>query len=64
MSSLAELKEMFPPPDPSAAHKVNVQFWTYSRHGPIASHREVAVPEWPEVEANYTSLDASGARHA
>jgi hypothetical protein len=59
-SSLAELKELFPPTDPSAAHKVNVQFWTYSRHGPIASHREVAVPEWAEVEANYTASTRAG----
>jgi hypothetical protein len=54
-SVLAELKELFPPTDPDAAHKVNVQFWTYSRQGPIASFREVAVPEWDEVESNYTS---------
>jgi Domain of unknown function (DUF5925) len=59
-SSLAELKELFPPTDPNAAHKVNVQFWTYSRHGPIASHREISVPEWTEVEANYTSPTRAG----
>ena len=60
MASLAELKELFPPTDPTAAHKVNVQFWTYSRHGPFASHREVAVPEWTEVEANYASSTRAG----
>ena len=27
--ALAELEELFPPPDPSSSHKVNVQFWTY-----------------------------------
>jgi hypothetical protein len=54
-SELAELKELFPPTDPDASHRVNVQFWTYSRQGPIASFREVAVPEWDEVEANYAS---------
>jgi Domain of unknown function (DUF5925) len=59
-SSLSELRELFPPTDPGAAHKVNVQFWTYSRHGPIASNREVAVPEWTEVEANYTSPTRAG----
>jgi hypothetical protein len=59
-SSLVVLKELFPPTDPSAAHKVNVQFWTYSRHGPIGSHREVSVPEWAEIEANYTSSTARG----
>jgi Domain of unknown function (DUF5925) len=57
---LAELKELFPPTDPDAAHKVNVQFWTYSRQGPVASFREVAVPEWAEVEANYTASARAG----
>jgi Domain of unknown function (DUF5925) len=59
-SSLTELKALFPPTDPSAEHKVNVQFWTYSRHGPIASHRAVAAPEWGEVEANYASSTRLG----
>jgi hypothetical protein len=59
-SSLADLKQLFPPADPNAAHKVNVQFWTYSRHGPIASNRNVSVPEWTEVEANYASSTRAG----
>jgi hypothetical protein len=53
---MAELKEIFPPPDPSSTHKVNVQFWTYGQHGPISSNREVSVPEWPDLENNYGSL--------
>jgi hypothetical protein len=53
--ALAALKELFPPPDPSSSHKVNVQFWTYGRHGPISSYREVSVPEWADLEDNYTS---------
>jgi hypothetical protein len=59
-TALADLKELFPPTDPDASHKINVQFWTYSRHGPIASYREVSVPEWSEVEANYTSSTRAG----
>jgi Domain of unknown function (DUF5925)/ATPase family associated with various cellular activities (AAA) len=53
--ALAELKELFPPPDPSSTHRVNVQFWTYGQHGPISSYREVSVPEWSDLEGNYTS---------
>jgi hypothetical protein len=53
--TLGELKELFPPPDPSSTHRVNVQFWTYGQHGPISSYREVSVPEWSDLEGNYTS---------
>src|SRR5262245_835541 len=52
-ASLGDLKELFPPPDPSSSHKVNVQFWTYGQHGPISSYRQVSVPEWPDLEQNY-----------
>ena len=52
---MAELKDAFPPPDPSSTHKVNVQFWTYGQHGPISSNREVSVPEWRDLEDNYGS---------
>ncbi|MGH2932872.1 MAG: DUF5925 domain-containing protein [Gaiellaceae bacterium] len=52
---MGELKEVFPPPDPSSTHKVNVQFWTYGRQGPISSNREVCVPEWQDLEDNYGS---------
>ena len=38
-----------------AAHKVSVQFWTYGQHGPISSFREISVPEWSDLEANYGS---------
>lgn len=57
---LAELKELFPPPDPSSSHKVNVQFWTYGQHGPISSYREVSVPEWGDLEGNYTTATRAG----
>jgi hypothetical protein len=53
--TLIELKELFPPPDPSSSHKVNVQFWTYGPHGPFSSFRQVSVPEWDDLEGNYTS---------
>jgi hypothetical protein len=57
---LAELRELLPPPDPSSTHKVNVQFWTYGPHGPIPSWREISVPEWSDLEANYTGPTCSG----
>jgi Domain of unknown function (DUF5925) len=55
-TSMAWLKKLFPPPDPGSTHKVGVQFWTYGQHGPIPSYREVSVPEWADVEENYTGL--------
>jgi hypothetical protein len=60
VSTLAELKQRFPPPDPSSSHKVNVQFWTYGQHGPISSYREVSVPEWSDLEPNYPEPTRSG----
>ena len=53
--TLQQLRELLPPPDPSSTHKVGVQFWTYGQHGPIASYREVSVPEWADLEPNYTA---------
>src|SRR5919109_2710313 len=58
--TLAELKELFPPPDPSSSHKVSVQFWTYGPHGPISSYREVSVPEWDDLQGNYSSATRAG----
>jgi hypothetical protein len=58
-ATLAGLKERFPPPDPSSSHKVNVQFWTYGQHGPFSSYREVSVPEWPDLQANYAESTRS-----
>jgi hypothetical protein len=54
-AALSDLRELFPPPDPSSTHKVNVQFWTYGPHGPISSYREISVPEWADLEQNYGS---------
>src|SRR5207253_1484161 len=32
--AIDRLRELLPPPDPSAKHEVNVTFWTYTPHGP------------------------------
>jgi hypothetical protein len=34
---------------------VTVTFWTYGAHGPQQSWRSISVPEWDEINANYTS---------
>lgn len=57
---LDELRRLFPAPDPASTHKVNVQFWTYGPHGPIPSWREISVPEWTDLEVNYTSPTRAG----
>jgi hypothetical protein len=54
-ATLAEVKELLPPPDPSSTHRVGVQFWTYGQHGPIPSYREISVPEWGDLAGNYTA---------
>jgi hypothetical protein len=59
-ATLRELKELLPPPDPASTHKVNVQFWAYSRHGPIPSARQISVPEWTDLEENYTAPTRAG----
>lgn len=54
-ATMTELRRLFPPPDPSSTHRVGVQFWTYGQHGPIPSYREISVPEWSDLEQNYTA---------
>ncbi|HET8651966.1 MAG TPA: DUF5925 domain-containing protein [Gaiellaceae bacterium] len=54
-ATLAEVKELLPAPDPNSTHRVGVQFWTYGQHGPIPSYREISVPEWVDLAANYTA---------
>jgi hypothetical protein len=54
-ATLAEVKELLPPPDPSSTHRIGVQFWTYGQHGPIPSYREISVPEWDDLATNYTA---------
>jgi hypothetical protein len=53
--TIEELRQLFPLPDPSASHEVPVTFWTYTPHGPMPSMRTIAVPEWPEIRANYAA---------
>jgi Domain of unknown function (DUF5925) len=59
-SLLAELRELFPAPDPASTHKVNVQFWAYGPHGPIPSWRQISVPEWTDLGANYAEPTRAG----
>ena len=54
-AAIARLRELLPAPDPSSAHEVTVTFWTYGAHGPQPSSRTIAVPEWEEIESNYTA---------
>jgi hypothetical protein len=49
------LRTLLPAPDPSSAQEVNVTFWTYTPHGPQPSWRSIAVPNWGEIQANYTA---------
>jgi hypothetical protein len=58
--ALARLKELLPPPEPTAAQEVPVMFWTYSAHGPLPSMRKISVPEWSEIRENYTSATQDG----
>ena len=62
-ASLARLHDRFPAPDPSSAHEVTVTFWTYSPHGPHPSWRTIAVPEWDEIEDNYSAETRSQLAH-
>jgi hypothetical protein len=52
---LAELRAALPAPDPSSAHEVNVTFWTYGPHGPQPSWRPISVPDWNEIQENYSA---------
>jgi Domain of unknown function (DUF5925) len=51
--TIARLKELFAPPDPTSTHTVPVTFWTYGPQGPMASSRSISVPQWGDIEANY-----------
>jgi hypothetical protein len=58
--AIERLRELLPPPDPSAKHEVNVTFWTYTPHGPQPSWRSIAVPEWDEIRGNYAEATQAG----
>jgi uncharacterized protein DUF5925 len=51
----ARLQELFPAPDLSSKHEVQVTFWTYGPHGPQPAWRSIAVPGWDEIDANYSA---------
>jgi hypothetical protein len=50
---MERVREQFPLPDPSASHEVPITFWTYTPNGAQPSFRNIGVPEWEEIEANY-----------
>lgn len=52
---VAELRESFPLPDPSAAHEVPITFWTYTPNGAQPSFRTIGVPEWGQIAGNYST---------
>jgi Domain of unknown function (DUF5925)/ATPase family associated with various cellular activities (AAA) len=54
------LRAVLPTPDPSSAHEVSVTFWTYGPHGPQPSWRSISVPEWDEIQANYSAETHAG----
>ena len=49
------LRELLPAPDPSGAQEITVTFWTYGPHGPQPAWRSISVPEWAEIDTNYSS---------
>jgi hypothetical protein len=52
-AAIAELKQLFAPPDPTSTQTVPVTFWTYGPQGPMASSRSISVPQWSDIESNY-----------
>jgi hypothetical protein len=49
------LRRTFPLPDPSASHEVPITFWTYTPQGARPAFRNIGVPEWAEIERNYSA---------
>src|SRR5690242_1087230 len=58
-AELERLRTLFPSPDLSSKHEVQVTFWTYGAHGPMPSWRSIAVPGWDEIQANYGAATRS-----
>src|SRR5438093_630999 len=58
--AIAQLHELLPAPEPTAAQEVPVMFWTYSAQGPMPSMRKISVPEWTEIRENYTESTKQG----
>lgn len=59
-AALEVLRVRLPLPDPSSAHEVTVTFWTYTPHGPQPSWRTISVPEWSEIQENYSERSRAG----
>jgi hypothetical protein len=59
-AALEVLRARLPLPDPSSAHEVTVTFWTYTPHGPQPSWRTISVPEWSEIQENYSQPSRAG----
>jgi Domain of unknown function (DUF5925)/ATPase family associated with various cellular activities (AAA) len=59
-AALGLLRARLPLPDPSSAHEVTVTFWTYTPHGPQPSWRTISVPEWSEIQENYSASSRAG----
>ena len=57
-AELERLRALFPAPDLSSRHEVQVTFWTYGPHGPQPSWRSIAVPGWDEIRDNYGGGDS------
>jgi hypothetical protein len=57
---VAELRQQLPAPDPSGRQEVTVTFWTYGPHGPQPAWRTISVPQWSEIEHNYSAGVRSG----
>jgi hypothetical protein len=57
---LDRLRELLPAPDPSGAQEVTVTFWTYGPHGPQPAWRSISVPQWREIEGNYSTPTRDG----
>jgi hypothetical protein len=52
-AEVERIRGLFPAPDLSSKHEVQVTFWTYGPHGPMPSWRSIAVPGWDEIRDNY-----------
>jgi hypothetical protein len=59
-SAFAELRELFPAPDPTSRNEVPVTFWTYGAQGPQPAWRSIAVPSWEEIGGNYVGATRGG----
>ena len=53
---VAELRESFPLPDPSATHEVPITFWAYTPNGAQPSFRTIGVPAWEDIRNNYSTV--------